>query len=181
MTISNGLCWSPDGTVMYFADSPANTISAYRFDTGRGVPSAGRPFAHTPKRVHPDGSTGDAAGGVWNARWGAAQVVRYTAGGEVDRVIRVPASQPTCVAFGGADLDLLFVTTARAGLDSTELVVRPRGRGPVRLSHRLQGLTGRQASRRCLRGPAQKGQNFLARPRVNRRNSPPVPCLLPIA
>jgi len=126
ITISNGLCWSPDGTVMYHADSPRNLICSYAFDLERGVPSDRRVFAQTPRGVHPDGSVTDEGGGVWNAQWGGRRIVRYTADGAVDLVLETPVSQPSCVAFGGPDLDLLFLTSARAGLGTEQLAAEPR-------------------------------------------------------
>lgn len=125
ITISNGLCWSPDGTVLYHADSPKNAIRAYGFDGERGALTDRREFATTPGHIHPDGSTVDAAGGVWNAQWGGGRVVRYTAGGQLDLEIEMPVSQPSCTAFGGPDLDLLLVTSARIGLAPQQLAAEP--------------------------------------------------------
>ena len=73
----------------------------------------------------PDGATVDEDGCVWSAHWGGACVVRYTPDGRIDRTIEVPATQPTCVCFGGADLDLLFVTSARENLDAATLQGEP--------------------------------------------------------
>lgn len=70
VTISNSLCWSPSGDVMYHADSPKHTICAYRFDRVSGAVSRRRVFAMTAKGVHPEGSTVDSDGGLWNAQWG---------------------------------------------------------------------------------------------------------------
>jgi sugar lactone lactonase YvrE len=125
VTISNGLCWSPDATVLYHADSATNAIRAHAFDLGRGVITGRREFAATPAHIQPDGSTVDAAGGVWNAQWGGSRVVRYTAQGELDVIIGMPVSQPSCVAFGGPDLDLLLVTSARIGLTPEQLAAEP--------------------------------------------------------
>lgn len=119
--ISNGLCWSPDGTVMYHADSPTGLIRAYGFDPDRTTLSDSRVFAAAAHGVHPDGSTVDSDGGVWSAQWGGSQVIRYTPDGQVSQAIDLPVSQPTCVTFGGEKLDLLFVTSARAGLSSESL------------------------------------------------------------
>jgi len=81
--------------------------------------------AQTAKGVHPDGSAVDSEGGVWNAQWGGGRVVRYSADGRESLVIEMPVSQPTCVAFGGCKLDLLFVTSARAGLSGERLADEP--------------------------------------------------------
>jgi sugar lactone lactonase YvrE len=123
--ISNGLCWSPDSRRMYFADSPLRSIYVYDFDARAGSIANRRVFAHTPDGAHPDGATVDAEGYLWSAHWGAGQIVRYRPDGSVDRSLPVPASQPTCVAFGGADLDLLFVTSARENLSETALAGQP--------------------------------------------------------
>jgi len=123
--ISNGLCWSPDSRHMYFADSPLRSIYVYDFDARAGSIANRRVFAHTPDGAHPDGATVDAEGYLWSAHWGVGQIVRYRPDGSVDRSLAVPASQPTCVAFGGPDLDLLFVTSARENLSEKALASQP--------------------------------------------------------
>jgi sugar lactone lactonase YvrE len=123
--ISNGLCWSPDSRRMYFADSPLRTIYVYNFSAADGAISNRRVFARTPEGAHPDGATVDAEGYLWSAHWGAGKVVRYSPEGLVDRILHVPASQPTCVAFGGTNLDLLFVTSARENLSEKRLANEP--------------------------------------------------------
>lgn len=121
--ISNSLCWSPDGDVMYFADSPKQQIYAYNF--AAGALSNRRTFATTKGEAAPDGSTVDAEGYLWNAQWGGRQVVRYTPAGEIDKVLKLPVSQPTCVAFGGPELNWLCVSTARLGLSARQLQEQP--------------------------------------------------------
>lgn len=118
VAISNGACWSPDGGTFYFADSPKREIHAFDFDGAQGVLSNRRYFATTPEGAYPDGANVDAEGCIWNAWWGAGKVARYTPDGQIDLLLDVPASQPTCVAFGGANLDLLCVSSAHDGLDA---------------------------------------------------------------
>jgi L-arabinonolactonase len=113
--IANGLCWSPDGTVCYFADSREKAIWRFAFEAATGVLSDCRPFAVSPAGVSPDGATVDAEGYVWSAQWGGAAVIRYAPDGRIDRVVDVPVAQPTSVAFGGPELNLLFVASARLG------------------------------------------------------------------
>ena len=112
--VPNSLAWSPDGDTMYFADSPRHKIWAYDYDADTGEMSNERLFA-APHPGFPDGSCVDAEGCLWNAEYGGARVVRYTPAGKVDRVIEVPARNPTCCAFGGARLDTLYITTAQGG------------------------------------------------------------------
>jgi L-arabinonolactonase len=125
VTISNGLCFSPDGRHMYFADSPTRLIQVFDVLEPEGLLSAPRPFARTPSRAYPDGATIDSDGCVWSAHWGAGCVVRYTPHGREDRIVRIPTAQPSCVCFGGPDLSILCVTTARAGLEPASLEAEP--------------------------------------------------------
>jgi sugar lactone lactonase YvrE len=123
--ISNSLCMSPDGRQLYFADSPTRTIRVFELNEPEGTLGASRIFAQTPAGADPDGATIDADGCLWSAHWGAGCVVRYTPQGRIDRTLRVPTSQPTCVCFAGPGLDVLCVTTARTGLSETALLGEP--------------------------------------------------------
>ncbi len=119
--ISNGLCWSPDGLTMYHADSPKKIIHKYDFDPATGVPSNKQIFAKTLNESFPDGACVDSSGYLWSAHWGGAKVVRYTPEGKHDFEIKVPTKQPSCVALGGKNLDLLFVTSAQQDLTTVQL------------------------------------------------------------
>lgn len=123
--IANSICWSPDSRRFYFADSPRHSIHAYAFDPTTGDLQKPHLFATTTPPHEPDGSTVDAEGYLWNAVWGGGKVVRYSADGQVERELSLPVSQPTCVAFGGADLDLLLISTAKIGLSVDQLNLEP--------------------------------------------------------
>ncbi len=123
--IPNSLCWNGAGDIMYFADSPHNSIWAYDFDPVAGPIGEPRIFAQTPPGIHPDGSCIDAEDCLWNAQWGAGQIVRYRPDGSIERRLSLPVSQPSCVAFAGPDLDLLCITTARVDLDQAALAKQP--------------------------------------------------------
>lgn len=110
---------------MYFADTPEKRIRVYDYDLDSGALSGERVFVTVEGPGFPDGSTVDADGCLWNAEWGGGRVVRYAPDGRVIRVLPLPASQVTCCAFGGADLDRLYVTTARTGLDPSALGGEP--------------------------------------------------------
>ena len=111
--ISNTVVWSPDGKWMYFADSMEQCIWRYRFDAGKGQIGEKEVFVSLKgTSIYPDGSTIDAHGFLWNAQWDGSRVVRYSPAGEIDKVIELPVSKPTCCAFGGPDFQHLFVTTA---------------------------------------------------------------------
>jgi sugar lactone lactonase YvrE len=126
ITIPNSLAFSPDGRIMYFADTPQKTIMAYTVDPDVGVASDPRVFRDM--RDHPgrpDGSTVDADGCLWNAEVHGSRVVRYTPKGDIDRIIDLPVTGVTSCGFGGARLDTLYITTARQGLNAEQLANQP--------------------------------------------------------
>lgn len=125
VAIANGLALSPDGRTLYFADSPRRAILAYDLDPETGALRHERLFAEV-ERGYPDGATVDADGRLWSARWSAGEVVCHAPDGRVVEVVRTPASQPTCCAFGGPDLSLLFVTSAWDGLSEAERAAQPQ-------------------------------------------------------
>jgi D-xylonolactonase len=111
--LANGLGFSPDNRTLYFADSSARRIYAYDVDPASGSLSRRRVFVQVPREEGlPDGLTVDREGFVWCAQWYGAQVVRYDPDGRVERRIAMPVTQVSSVAFGGDDLDELYVTTA---------------------------------------------------------------------
>ena len=123
VAISNSLAFSPDGNTMYYCDSLTRTIRCCAYGD---TPGPTRLFTDlTDTQGEPDGSCMDAEGGLWNAQWGLGRVVRYRADGGIDRILPLPASQPTRPAFGGAALDTLYVTSARDGLDAGTLAREP--------------------------------------------------------
>lgn len=125
LSISNSLCWSLDGRKLYHADSPSHQIRVYDFDPATGALGEGRVFVQTAANVEPDGSCIDSQGHLWNAEWGGSRLVRYSPAGAIDRILPLPVSQPTCMAFGGADMNLLLVTSARVGLSDAQLAQQP--------------------------------------------------------
>lgn len=127
--ISNSIAFSPDGATMYFCDSPTREILACDYGAD-GVVGNVRVFAQLEDADGvPDGSTVDAEGGLWNAQWGGSRVVRYGADGVETERVRVPTSQPSCVALGGPDLRTLYVTSARIELDAASLEAEPDAGG----------------------------------------------------
>lgn len=122
--ISNGLAFSLDGRRMYFADSPHQQICAFDLDPDTGEISNRRGFAQV-ERGHPDGAAVDAEDCLWSARWGAGEVVRHAPDGREIEVVKVPAEMPTCVAFGGPNLSLMFVTSSSDELTEAERLVQP--------------------------------------------------------
>ena len=109
--IPNTFVWSPDNKNFYFTDTLNGTILSYNFELESGELSNKKNFA-TFDRGHPDGSTIDTDGCVWNCRWGGSCIVRFTPSGKVDQIIEMPVQNITNCVFGGKDMKTLFVTTA---------------------------------------------------------------------
>ncbi|MCF1599462.1 SMP-30/gluconolactonase/LRE family protein [Streptomyces muensis] len=117
VAVSNGTGWSPDGSLMYYVDSPTRRVDVFDF-TGDGAVNR-RPLVEIEDGAgFPDGLTVDAEGCVWVALWEGASVRRYTPAGALDRVIPLPVPRVTACTFAGPDLTDLYITTARVGLTS---------------------------------------------------------------
>lgn len=125
ISISNSICFAPSGDRMYFADTPSQRIGAFDIDPSRGSIISRRDFAQLAGSAYPDGSDVDAAGRLWNAEWGTGCITVYAPDGEQVAQLDLPVSQATCIAFGGPDLNLLFVTTARESLPPEQLAREP--------------------------------------------------------
>ena len=140
-TISNGIGWSPDRSVMYYVDSGPGTITSYDVD-GTGEISHPRLFAQFDVATEgtPDGLCVDEEGGIWVAVWGGYEVRRYAPSGEVVARVRVPTAQPSCCALGGANATTLYITTAQEDLSSSQLDNEPDA---GRLFAVNVGVTGR--------------------------------------
>jgi sugar lactone lactonase YvrE len=115
VTISNGIDWSPDGSLAYYDDTATHRVDVFDYDRDAGL-TGRRPFVRLPDDGNPDGLTVDADGGVWVALFGSGVVHRYTATGALDLVVELPTPQVTACTFGGPALDQLFVTTSREGM-----------------------------------------------------------------
>ena len=111
---------------LYFTDMPTRRIDAFDYDVETGQIRNRRPFASLVDQPgSADGSTVDAEGCLWNAQWRGGRLVRYRPDGSIDREIFLPVSNPSCVTFGGADLDILFVTSAWFTLSDDERRSQP--------------------------------------------------------
>ena len=124
--VPNALCWSPDSRVMYFTDSYSHQIWAFDFDLETGAMENKRVFAAIAEDAGvPDGATVDADGFVWCAHMFGSRVSRYAPDGSLDRTIALPVPQVTSCAFGGADLETLYITTASLRMDRAALAEQP--------------------------------------------------------
>ena len=124
--VGNGIAFSPDDRRMYFADSRNETVWVYDFDIESGVIANRRVFFPTRDidgRV--DGATCDREGNYWCALVHGGAVACISPEGRMIERIAVPAKHPTMVAFGGADLDELYVTSATTLLSADERAAWP--------------------------------------------------------
>jgi L-arabinonolactonase len=138
---ANSTCFSPDGQVMYFADTPTGEIWAYDYDTNAGTLTNRQVFVNFSDQPGiPDGSIVDAQGFLWNAQWNGHRVIRYRPDGSVERILNVPVMNPTCVAFGGKDLDVLYVTTARYLMTAEQIEDEPLSGGLFAIKTDVNGL-----------------------------------------
>ncbi len=119
ISISNAICFAPDRSFAYYTDTASRQIMrvALQAETGWPIADPELWIDLRAEGLNPDGAVTDAAGNIWVACWGAAQVACYGADGTLLRQIALPAVQPTCPAFGGAALRDLYVTSATQGLD----------------------------------------------------------------
>jgi L-arabinonolactonase len=138
--VSNGVCFSPDDTKMYFADSHVKTIFVYDFDLAAGTLGPRRVFATIDRPGVPDGSSVDTERFVWNAVFDAGCLLRFAPDGRIDRTVKLPVSRPTACAFGGPDLATLYVTTARFRLPPEKLAAEPYAGGLLALDVNARGL-----------------------------------------
>ena len=123
---SNGIAWTLDDRWMFFVDSRRDAIYRYRFDADTGAVADRELFVDTSPFVGiPDGIEMDSEGLLWCAFWGGAQLVAFDDQGNPRIRIDVPALQPTSVAFGGADLQTMYVTSAQFGMTPEQLAAWP--------------------------------------------------------
>ncbi len=123
---SNGLAFSPDSRIAYYADSRRRTVWAFDFDAGDGALSNRRVFLELGENDGaPDGAAVDDDGCYWLTQPPSGRVVRYDPKGRAVRVIAMPVSQPTCVAFGGARMDTLYITSAKYRMPPEKLSREP--------------------------------------------------------
>ncbi len=126
--IANATCFSPDGRILYCADSLTHRIIRHAYGPGDDPLDEGDLFVDTtPYGSGPDGATVDAEGCVWVALIKTAQLARFTPEGTLDRLIDLPLDLPSCPAFGGADLATLYVTSIRDSGTGRAVSTHPRG------------------------------------------------------
>ena len=140
VSCANSTCFSPDGLTLYFADMPKGEILAYDYEP-KGPLKNQRQFCSFARQAGlPDGSTVDADGYLWSTHWGGGKIVRHAPDGWVDREIALPVSNPTCLAFGGADYRTLYITTAIFQLSPEQRAREPLAGAVLKIRMDVEGL-----------------------------------------
>ena len=138
--ITNGPAVSPDGRTLYHVDTVKQQVLAFDLDASGGL-SNKRLFARiSDPEAYPDGPTVDSEGNVWLGLFGGWGVACYSPQGHLLRTVRLPVARCTKVAFGGADLKTLYITTAKIGLSEAERAQQPLAGGLFRLRVDIPGL-----------------------------------------
>jgi sugar lactone lactonase YvrE len=142
VTCSNGIVWTLDNTTMYYIDTALRRVDAFDYDLETGAISGRRTaFEVPPEMGFPDGSTLDGEGMLWVALWQGGAVARWNpATGQLLQTLAVPAPNVTSCAFGGPNLDRLYITTARNGLSKEALQQYPLGGGLFCADVEVRGL-----------------------------------------
>ena len=147
---SNGLVWTSDNSTFYYIDTHKRRVDAFDYELATGAISNRRTaFECDPEKGFPDGCTIDEEDMIWIAFWGGGRVGRYNpATGECLENIEIPgAKQITSCAFGGANLNELYITSASEGL-SDEKMIEQENAG---------SLFRHQVSVKGVKAPAFKG------------------------
>lgn len=144
--VANGPAISPDGATLYHSDTPRGIIFAFDISSEGQLANKREHIRFADTRGRPDGMTCDAEDGLWVAHWGGGRVSRFRADGELDETLPVPASRVTSCAFGGPELDQLYITTAAVERDG-----EAAAGGLFRV---VPGVRGLPAGRFAVRGSA---------------------------
>jgi sugar lactone lactonase YvrE len=142
VSISNGIVWTADKKTMYYNDTPTGTIQAFDYNDKTGAITNRRVAVRIPRGTgSPDGMTIDAEGNLWVALWGGYCVGKFNpVTGELLQKIKVPASNVSSCAFGGKDLETLYITTARAWVNPDKLKEFPLSGGLFAVKPGVRGV-----------------------------------------
>lgn len=141
VTISNGIVWTADNRTMYYIDTHRNDVRAYDYDLATGDISNERVAVEHQGAGHFDGMSIDEEGMLWIALFGGGGVSRYNPlDGSLLQEIKVPAEQTTSCAFGGENLDELYITSAATGLSEQQFEEQPMAGSLLRVKVDVRGV-----------------------------------------
>jgi len=115
--ISNGLAWSADLKKFFYIDSGERRIDQFDFDIATKSISNRIPLFTLDKHNisgFPDGQAIDVEGNLWIAIFNGSKIIKIDSRipEKLIDTYEIPAKQVTSVAFGGTNLDEIYVTTA---------------------------------------------------------------------
>ncbi|AOZ94175.1 SMP-30/gluconolactonase/LRE family protein [Paenibacillus crassostreae] len=141
VSISNGLGWSPDYSTMYYIDTPTRQVDAFDYDLETGMISNRRLVITMPDDAgDPDGMTVDAEGMLWIAEWNGERVAQWNPNtGEKLSEIVIPSGHVTSCVFAGDDLQDLYISTARIGMDDEQMKEQPLSGNLFRIRTEMKG------------------------------------------
>ena len=142
VAISNGIIWSLDHTTMYYIDTLRKNVRAFDYADDTGDISNERVIINVPEEIGmPDGMAIDSEGMLWVAHYGGSCVSRWNPNtAQLLLKIDLPVTQVTACAFGGPNLDILFITSAAQELDAAELARQPLAGGLFAIKTPYQGV-----------------------------------------
>ncbi len=143
VTVSNGIAWNPDNSIMYYIDTRTKSVFAFDYDLKTGSISNRRVAVKIPDgQGSPDGMTSDSEGMIWVAHWGGWRISRWDPrNGKLIEVINIPVEKVTSCVFGGDDLDELYITTASRGLNADGLKKQPHAGGIFKYKTHVRGMS----------------------------------------
>ena len=143
VSISNGLVWTADQAAFYYIDSLAFQIAAFDYDVATGEIANRRVVVELPQDVgFLDGMSIDANGNLWVAIYGSGQVRCWNpANGQLLDTVEAPGAKlTTSCAFGGPNLNELYITSASDGLTEQEKKEQPLAGSLFRAELDVSGL-----------------------------------------
>jgi len=142
VAISNGMAWSVDHKAFYYIDTPTREVRAFDYDLDNGMIANPRVSIYVPESLGwPDGMTSDLQGNLWIAMWGGAKITKWNPNtSELIDQISIPALNVSSCVFGGKDMNELYITTARKGMNESLLNQYPLTGGVFKLETNIEGM-----------------------------------------
>ena len=138
--VTNGPAFSVDGRILYHTDSALQRIYSFALDAHGTATDRALFLQFKPEDGYPDGMTVDAENCLWVAFWDGWCIRRFSPEGTLLAQIPVPVQRPTSVAFGGAGMDRMFITSAARDLTEAEIIGQPNAGGLFSFEPGVRGV-----------------------------------------